>query len=169
MPGCWQQVLEHDRVRRSSVGDHLNGCHFRRADGLLEEPAGLWVPENRSWVLSCEFVGEAIGGDDRRMTLRLLYLTVLPGAAVACAAGAELGSQGRRAAHVAPQGHCAATRDSSAPARLGRPGPAGWPGAASRPGPAPVGCVNSFMQLVGTRGGGRRAGRADERGRADPC
>jgi hypothetical protein len=34
----------------------------------------LWVPENRSCVLSCEFVGEAIGGDDRRMTLRLLYL-----------------------------------------------------------------------------------------------
>jgi transposase-like protein len=35
---------------------------------------GLWVPESRSWVLSCEFVGEPSGRDDRRMTLRLLYL-----------------------------------------------------------------------------------------------
>jgi hypothetical protein len=34
----------------------------------------LWVPESPSWVLSCEFVGEASGHDDRRMTLRLLYL-----------------------------------------------------------------------------------------------
>jgi gluconate 2-dehydrogenase alpha chain len=33
----------------------------------------------------------------------------------------------------------------------------------------PVGCINPFMQLVGTRGAGRRAGRADERGRADRC
>jgi putative transposase len=41
-------------------------------------PAGLlksvWVPESRSWVLSCDFVGQAIGPHDRRMTLRLLYL-----------------------------------------------------------------------------------------------
>jgi putative transposase len=34
----------------------------------------LWVPESPSWVLSCEFVGEASGHDDRRMTLRLLSL-----------------------------------------------------------------------------------------------
>jgi hypothetical protein len=32
------------------------------------------VPESRSWVLSCKFVEGAIGHDDRRMTLRLLYL-----------------------------------------------------------------------------------------------
>ena len=32
------------------------------------------MPESRSWVLSCDFVGEAMGHDDRRMTLRLLYL-----------------------------------------------------------------------------------------------
>jgi putative transposase len=32
------------------------------------------VPESRSWVLSCEFVGQPIGPHDRRMTLRLLYL-----------------------------------------------------------------------------------------------
>jgi hypothetical protein len=32
----------------------------------------------------------------------------------------------------------------------------------------PVGCVNAFMQLVGTRGGGRRAGRVDGRCRIDP-
>src|SRR6266536_3933466 len=40
MPGGWQQVLEHCRIRRRSVGDHLNGSHLRRADGLLEEPTG---------------------------------------------------------------------------------------------------------------------------------
>jgi hypothetical protein len=40
MPGCWQQVLEHDRIGRGPVGDHRNGCHLRRADGLLEEAAG---------------------------------------------------------------------------------------------------------------------------------
>jgi putative transposase len=34
----------------------------------------VWVPESRSRVLSCGFVGEAIRHDDRRMTLRLLYL-----------------------------------------------------------------------------------------------
>jgi hypothetical protein len=32
------------------------------------------VPEIWSWVLSYELVEEAIGGDDRCMTLRLLYL-----------------------------------------------------------------------------------------------
>jgi putative transposase len=32
------------------------------------------VPESRSWVLSCEFVGQPIGPHDRRVTLRLLYL-----------------------------------------------------------------------------------------------
>ena len=32
------------------------------------------VSESASWVLSCELVGEAIGHDDRPMTLRLLYL-----------------------------------------------------------------------------------------------
>jgi hypothetical protein len=36
--------------------------------------SGVWVPESRSRVLSCGFVGEAIRHDDRRMTLRLLYL-----------------------------------------------------------------------------------------------
>jgi hypothetical protein len=40
MPGCWRQVLEHDRIGRGPVGDHLSGCHLRRADGLLEEPGG---------------------------------------------------------------------------------------------------------------------------------
>jgi hypothetical protein len=34
----------------------------------------LWVPESRSWVLRYDFVGQAIGPHDRRMTLRLLYL-----------------------------------------------------------------------------------------------
>jgi putative transposase len=33
-----------------------------------------WVPESRSWVLSCEFVCKPSGHDDHRMTLRLLYL-----------------------------------------------------------------------------------------------
>ncbi len=38
-----------------------------------------------------------------------------------------------------------------------------------RDGQEPVGCVNAFMQLVDTHGGARRAGRVDERGRADRC
>jgi putative transposase len=33
----------------------------------------VWVPESRSWGLSCRFAGESPGRDDRRMTLRLLY------------------------------------------------------------------------------------------------
>src|SRR6266511_955078 len=34
----------------------------------------LSVPETRSWVLSCKSAAESPGRDDRRMTLRLLYL-----------------------------------------------------------------------------------------------
>jgi hypothetical protein len=33
-------ALEHYRIRRCSVGDHLYGGHLRGVDGLLEEPAG---------------------------------------------------------------------------------------------------------------------------------
>jgi transposase IS116/IS110/IS902 family protein len=32
--------VQRGAVRRRSVGDHLNGRHLGRADGLLEEPAG---------------------------------------------------------------------------------------------------------------------------------
>jgi putative transposase len=35
---------------------------------------GMWVPESRSWVLSCEFATGVAGRDDRHMALRLLYL-----------------------------------------------------------------------------------------------
>src|SRR5215217_5866624 len=44
-----------------------------RCDGTAGN-LNLSVPESRSWVLSCEFVGQPIGPHDRRMTLRLLYL-----------------------------------------------------------------------------------------------
>jgi hypothetical protein len=50
---------------------------------------------------------------------------VLPGAAVAYAAGEELGSQERRAAHTAPRGRGARPPGDPAAARLGRPGGAG--------------------------------------------
>src|SRR4029453_8228500 len=45
----------------------------RARRGCLDSEV-VWVPEGRSWVLSCEFVGEPSGRDARRMTLRLLYL-----------------------------------------------------------------------------------------------
>ncbi len=32
-----------------------------RDDTKVGPVADLWVPENRSWVLSCEFVGEVLG------------------------------------------------------------------------------------------------------------
>ena len=38
--GRRQQLLQHDRVGRRSVGDDLNGCDLGRADGPLEEPTG---------------------------------------------------------------------------------------------------------------------------------
>ena len=40
MPGGRQQLLEHRRVHRRVVGDHLDWRDPRRADGALEEPAG---------------------------------------------------------------------------------------------------------------------------------
>jgi hypothetical protein len=40
MPGRRDQLVKHRRVRRRLVGDHLNGCRLRYADGLLEEPPG---------------------------------------------------------------------------------------------------------------------------------
>jgi hypothetical protein len=40
VPWCRLQLLEHDRVRRRSIGDHLNRCHLGGADRPLEEPAG---------------------------------------------------------------------------------------------------------------------------------
>jgi hypothetical protein len=48
------------------------GCGARLSTSPF--PRTVWVPENRSWVLSCEFAEEAIGRDDQCMTLRLLYL-----------------------------------------------------------------------------------------------
>jgi hypothetical protein len=40
MPGCRQQLLQHNRVGRRLIGDHLDGSDLGRADGPLEEPAG---------------------------------------------------------------------------------------------------------------------------------
>jgi hypothetical protein len=40
MPRCREQLLQHDRVGRCSVRDHLNGQHLGRADGPLKEPTG---------------------------------------------------------------------------------------------------------------------------------
>jgi hypothetical protein len=40
MPRRWEHLVQHDRVRRCSVGDHLHRGHLRRGDGPFEEPAG---------------------------------------------------------------------------------------------------------------------------------
>jgi hypothetical protein len=42
-------MLAHQQPQRWQI-EHLAGLD-----------SNLWVPESRSWVLSCEFVGEAIG------------------------------------------------------------------------------------------------------------
>jgi len=45
VPGRRQQLLEHRRVRRGPVGDHLDRHHLRRADRPLEEPtSGRRIP-----------------------------------------------------------------------------------------------------------------------------
>jgi hypothetical protein len=40
MPRRRHQVLEHGRVDRGGIGDHLNRDHLQRRQGSLEEPAG---------------------------------------------------------------------------------------------------------------------------------
>jgi hypothetical protein len=45
-------VVDDGRIRR---------LERRASDHGFGNLRGLWVPESRSWVLSCEFVGEAIG------------------------------------------------------------------------------------------------------------
>jgi hypothetical protein len=45
---------------------YLHGASTRKVD--------VWVPESRSWVLSCEFATGVARRDDRHMALRLLYL-----------------------------------------------------------------------------------------------
>ncbi len=52
---------------------------------------------------------------------------------MACTAGEELGSQGRRTAHAAPRGRSAAPPGDPAAGQLGRPGDAGRAGAAAAP------------------------------------
>ena len=68
----------------------------------------LWVPESRSWMLSCEFVGQAIGPHDRRMTLRLVYLLFCQALRWLVLLAREFGDQGRRTADAAPRGRGAA-------------------------------------------------------------
>ncbi len=52
---------------------------------------------------------------------------------MACTAGEELGSQGRRTAHAAPRGRGAATPGDPAAGQLGRPGGTGRAGPAAAP------------------------------------
>src|SRR6266540_6777623 len=59
--------------------------------------------------------------------------TVLPGSAMACAAGEELGGEGRRAARATPRSRRAATPGGPAAGRLGRSGGAGRARAAAAP------------------------------------
>jgi hypothetical protein len=73
---------------------------------------------------------------------------------VACTTGQELGSQGRRAAGVAPRGRGAAPPGRPAAARLGRPGGAGRAGAAAAPsGLAPVVCAALHAAWLASRSG----------------
>jgi len=39
VPRRWEQLVQHDRVRRCSVGDHVHRRCFR-GDGPFEEPTG---------------------------------------------------------------------------------------------------------------------------------
>ena len=43
VPRRWEQLLQHDRVGRCSVGDDLHRHYLRRADGPPEEPVGRHV------------------------------------------------------------------------------------------------------------------------------
>jgi hypothetical protein len=54
VPGGWQELLQHRRVRRRSIGDHLGGHDVGRADRPLEEPVGG--------------TGVSTGGDDTSRT-----------------------------------------------------------------------------------------------------
>jgi hypothetical protein len=43
------------------VHPSLGRCRIRAEADRLSSRVSLWVPESASWVLSCGFVGEAIG------------------------------------------------------------------------------------------------------------
>jgi hypothetical protein len=47
---------------------------LRGVEQVLGLGADLWVPESRSWMLSCGSPPALPGRDHRHMTLRLLYL-----------------------------------------------------------------------------------------------
>ncbi len=65
--------LQGPRLHGVWVSD-MSDAVASRSESAMVNTSGVWVPESRSWVLSCDFVGQAIGPHDRRMTLRLLYL-----------------------------------------------------------------------------------------------
>jgi hypothetical protein len=111
-------------------------------DWLLIVGRSLWVPESRSWVLSWQFVRGAVGPRSSAHGSPTALSAVLPGAAVACAAGEKFGGEGRRAARAAPRGRGAATPGGPAASRLGGPGAAGWVRAAA----APSGLAGLFVQ-----------------------
>jgi hypothetical protein len=55
MPGRRHHLLEHRRVHRRVVGDHLDWRDPHRADGALEEPAGRGrvPPRDRNTSMTC--------------------------------------------------------------------------------------------------------------------
>jgi hypothetical protein len=125
----WTQPYR--RHGRPPLAAHLVVLLLRLA---RENPRrGLWVPENRSWALSCRFAEESPGRDDRHMTLRLLYLLSCQVLRWLVLLARSSAAKDARAAPVAPRGRNAAPPSRPAAGRLGRPRGAGRARAAAAP------------------------------------
>jgi hypothetical protein len=71
-----RRPLDHGLAHQDPTGAGIGGDPSGQVDGAAEVVAALdlWMPESRSYALSCEFARKSPGRDDRQMTLRLLYL-----------------------------------------------------------------------------------------------
>jgi hypothetical protein len=61
-------MVEHTPVVEQPLVDGQSATPWSEGRQRLETPERkriLWVPESRSWVLSCEFARQSPGRDDR--------------------------------------------------------------------------------------------------------